>query len=48
MPTLTSLGFEMRDQGGNFQAYGVGGVNLQNLWGDHPEAYYGMRETELL
>src|ERR1700686_3348949 len=35
----------MRDQGGNFQAYGIGGVNLQNLWGDHPEAYYGIRGT---
>lgn len=31
----------MRDQGGNFQAYGIGGVNLHQLWGETPEAYYG-------
>lgn len=32
----------MRDQGGNFQTYGIGGVNLHQLWGEHPEAYYGI------
>ena len=34
-------GFEMRDQGGNFQTYGIGGVNLHQIWGETPEAYYG-------
>src|SRR5579859_3737713 len=29
----------MRDQGGNFQTYGIGGANLHQLWGEHPEAY---------
>lgn len=32
----------MRDQGGNFQVYGIDGVNLHELWGEKPEAYYGM------
>ena len=32
----------MRDQGGNFQVYGVDGLNLAKLWGEKPEAYYGI------
>lgn len=32
----------MRDQGGNFQVYGIDGVNLHQLWGQKPEAYYGI------
>lgn len=38
---IWGTGFEMRDQGGFFQIYGVGGVNLHQLWGEEPEAYYG-------
>jgi hypothetical protein len=32
----------MRDQGGNFQVYGIDGINLHQLWGQKPEAYYGI------
>ena len=31
----------MRDQGGNFQVYGLDGVNLHELWHEEPAAYYG-------
>jgi hypothetical protein len=37
----------MRDQGGNFQIYGIKGVNLHTLWGDKPEAYYGMSQKDV-
>jgi hypothetical protein len=35
----------MRDQGGNFQVYGVDGINLAQLWGEKPEAYYGISKS---
>ncbi|KAI9743669.1 MAG: hypothetical protein M1818_002985 [Claussenomyces sp. TS43310] len=39
---IWGTGFNMMDQGGNFQAYGVDGVNLSQLWGDKPSAYYAV------
>jgi cation diffusion facilitator CzcD-associated flavoprotein CzcO len=36
----------MRDQGGNFQVYGVGGVNLHQLWGEEPAVYYGITVSQ--
>lgn len=32
----------MDNQGGHFQVYGVDGVNLEEKWGDSPQAYYSM------
>lgn len=43
---IWGTGFEMRDQGGNFQVYGIDGVNLHELWGETPEAYYGKVSCE--
>ena len=37
----------MRDQGGNFQVYGVDGVNLAQRWGEKPEAYYGISISKM-
>ena len=39
---IWGTGFEMRDQGGNFQVYGLDGVNLHELWHEEPAAYYGI------
>jgi hypothetical protein len=36
------IGFEMRDQGGNFQVYGLDGINLHEIWQEEPQAYYGI------
>lgn len=37
---IWGTGFEMADQGGHFQVYGVDGVNLSQTWRDTPKAYY--------
>ncbi|KEF54940.1 uncharacterized protein A1O9_09383 [Exophiala aquamarina CBS 119918] len=42
---IWGTGFEMRDMGGNFAAYGVNGIKLQDMWGEKPEAYYGVCTT---
>ena len=37
---IWGTGFEMADQGGHFQVYGVDGINLSQTWGETPKAYY--------
>ena len=37
---IWGTGFDMADQGGHFQVYGVGGINLSKTWGETPKAYY--------
>jgi hypothetical protein len=37
---LIKIGFDTTKQGGHFQVYGVDGINLAELWGDSPSAYY--------
>ncbi|KAF2183904.1 FAD/NAD(P)-binding domain-containing protein [Zopfia rhizophila CBS 207.26] len=39
---IWGTGFDMRDMGANFAAYGIGGVKLADLWGEDPAAYYGV------
>ncbi|KAF2494380.1 FAD/NAD(P)-binding domain-containing protein [Lophium mytilinum] len=39
---LWGTGFEMADQGGHFQIYGINGANLAKTWGDSPKAYYSV------
>ncbi|OCK75222.1 FAD/NAD(P)-binding domain-containing protein [Lepidopterella palustris CBS 459.81] len=43
---LWGTGFEMADQGGHFQVYGVGGINLAEEWGDSPKCYYSVAVTK--
>lgn len=37
---LWGTGFDMTHQGSHFQLYGKDGLNLEQYWGDKPEAYY--------
>lgn len=37
---LIMEGFDTSRQGGHFQVYGVDGINLAELWGETPSAYY--------
>jgi len=39
---IWGTGFEMANQGGHFEVYGVNGINLGKLWGDSPRAYYSV------
>lgn len=39
---IWGTGFDMTHQGSHFQLYGEGGVNLGELWGDTPKAYYAV------
>ncbi|KAF2180279.1 FAD/NAD(P)-binding domain-containing protein [Zopfia rhizophila CBS 207.26] len=39
---IWGTGFEMHNMGANFAAYGIGGVKLEELWGEEPAAYYGV------
>jgi len=39
---LWGTGFDMARQGGQFQIYGKDGVNLADIWGDTPKAYYAV------
>ena len=39
---IWGTGFDMRHKGANFEVYGQNGVNLDELWGEEPAAYYGV------
>ncbi|GAB7356265.1 hypothetical protein MBLNU459_g7075t1 [Dothideomycetes sp. NU459] len=39
---IWGTGFEMDNQGGHFQVYGIDGINLEETWGDRPQAYYSV------
>ncbi|KAG9665052.1 FAD/NAD(P)-binding domain-containing protein, partial [Aureobasidium melanogenum] len=39
---IWGTGFDMTHQGSHFQLYGLGGVSLEELWGDSPRAYYSV------
>lgn len=39
---LWGTGFDMSDQGGHFDVYGIDGVKLSDHWGQSPRAYYAV------